>query len=406
MCLLRAKGGKQVKAVLKVVSKNKKLKVRATFTDPSLGVKKGGRIYRWRDTFEEANEFLLMWERDQLVEDHKIHNVTTRLYSNELEEAERAFAMVKSNYMHSASLLSEAVKFYVSHHKHTKVAMQLKNAYEKWNEIGIKELNLSLETIRDRKSSMGSFVRKYGGELLLNLNQTQIKKFIFKPKITQVTKNGYIRVFKAFFKFCVHQGWLVKSPIESIKQGKVDQVEPKILTITEAENLISSAKKLYSGETLAYFSLLLFAGLRPSEIHGGLLWSPNNPDCKSLSWSEINLNKKSPQILLLHTKGRVLRKIDLMKNCVKLLQEVEHLPLIPMEGFKGKYNKVRKDAGIKWKEDICRHSWVTYLFAKDEDLTRKTLARSAGNSTDILDKAYLNRGVTKKEGEKYFSIGL
>ena len=95
-----------------------------------------------------------------------------------------------------------------------------------------------------------------------------------------------------------------------------------------------------------------------------------------------------------------------MKNCVKLLKEVKHLPLIPMEGFKGKYNKVRKDAGIKWKEDICRHSWVTYLFAKDEDLTRKTLARSAGNSTDILDKAYLNRGVTKKEGEKYFSIGL
>ena len=115
---------------MKVVLKNNKLQVRINFTDPSLGVKEGGRIFRWKDTFEEANLFLLSWENDQLVEDHKIHKVNTRLYSYELEEAERAFALLKTNYMHSTNVLTDAVKFYVEHHKHTK-AMHLKNAFDK-----------------------------------------------------------------------------------------------------------------------------------------------------------------------------------------------------------------------------------------------------------------------------------
>ena len=80
--------------------------------------------------------------------------------------------------------------------------------------------------------------------------------------------------------------------------------------------------------------------------------------------------------------------------------------MIPDDGFRRKYNAVRKDAGIEWKEDICRHSWVTYLFARDEEMTMNYLARMAGNTKGILEKAYLNLGVTKKEGDQYFSIGL
>ena len=187
--ILRAKGGKKVRAIMKVVLKNKKLQVRINFTDPSLGVKKGGRVFKWKDTFEEATFFLMNWENDQLIEDHKLNNVTTRLYTNELEEAERAFAVLKSNYMHGSNVLSEAVKFYVEHHKHTK-AMHLKNAFDKWNEVGIREKNLRPDTIRDRKSAMSRFVQTHGDKLLTNLNQQTIKKFIYKPKISQVTVNG------------------------------------------------------------------------------------------------------------------------------------------------------------------------------------------------------------------------
>ena len=402
---LRAKGGKKVRAVMKVVTKNQRLQVRVNFTDPNLGVKKGGRVFKWRDTFEEANLFLMSWENDQLVEDHKLHSVTTRLYSIELEEAERAYAILKSNHFHSPSVLSNAVRFFVEHHKNIETIC-LESAFRKWNEVGVKEKNLRPDTIRDRRNSMTTFVQKHGMKPLTNLNQATIKKFIYKPKISQVTKNGHIRVFKGFFKFCVEQGWLLKSPIESIKQGKVDPVEPKILSVDDARRLIRSAEKLYDGETLGYLALLLFAGLRPSEVHDGLLWEPKKKNALPLEWKHIDLSKKSPKALLMHTKGRIGRKLDLMPNCASLLRKVRRLPLIPKDGFKRKFNAVREDSGIEWKEDICRHSWVTYLFAKDQDLTIKTISRMAGNSKRILEKAYLNLSVTKKEGVKYFSIGL
>ena len=71
------------------------------------------------------------------------------------------------------------------------------------------------------------------------------------------------------------------------------------------------------------------------------------------------------------------------------------------------FPQVYKDAGIaRWKEDICRHSWVTYLYVKDKKLGKEQLARLAGNNASILETAYLNRGVTKQDGLAYFSIGL
>ena len=76
-------------------------------------------------------------------------------------------------------------------------------------------------------------------------------------------------------------------------------------------------------------------------------------------------------------------------------------------GFKSGFDKVREAAAKNdWEEDICRHSWVSYLFAKDESLCKIELARMAGNSDAILEKAYLNRGIPKAHGEEYFKIGL
>ena len=156
----------------------------------------------------------------------------------------------------------------------------------------------------------------------------KLKKILFEASITgQQARTESMGGFKGFFKFCFEQGWLLKSPIESIKQGRVDQVEPKILSVAESKKLIETARKLFGGETLAYFSLLLFAGLRPSEIHGGLLWNPKRANSKPLEWSEVTLDKKKPMITVLHTKGRVIRTMSLMPNCATLLNEVKDFPI-------------------------------------------------------------------------------
>ena len=146
--------------------------------------------------------------------------------------------------------------------------------------------------------------------------------------------------------------------------------------------------------------------MRPSEIHDGILHRPNREEARPLSWEDIELNSEEPRIIIPKTKIRKLRLVDLEPNCVALLRLAKDKPLLPSKGFKRMFSKVYEDAGVLWKEDICRHSWVTYLFARDKKLAKAKLARMAGNTTGILEKAYLNRGVMKRDGEAYFNIGL
>lgn len=396
---IRAKGSKSANVVMKVVSKNGKKKVRTTFTDPNLKVKYGGRKIKYHDSFDEAKMWLTSWESDQLMEDYGIRNVNTRLSVSQLQQAELAFELLKNT-----DSIIDAVNFYLANQTYSRLT--IKEAFEKWNEVGVKEKNLRPDTIRDRKNTMNKFVDQYGGRDLRFIDKDTVKKFIYKPKIKQVTANGHIRVFKGFFKFCEEEEWIAKSPIAMLKQGKIDQEAPVILKVDQADALIKSAMKLFEGQTLAYFTLLLFTGMRPSEIHDGILHSPNKEDAKPLDWNDFELNGKKPQIIIPKTKIRKIRLLDLEPNCVALLKLARDKPLLPSKGFKRMFSKVYKDAGLVWKEDICRHSWVTYLFVKDEKLAKSALARMAGNTTGILEKAYLNRGVTKSDGIAYFQIGL
>ena len=397
---VRARGNKSAKVVMKVVLKNGKKKVRTTFTDPNLKVKHGGRKIKYHDSFDEAKMWLTGWESEQWSGDYGISSVNTRLSLDQVKNAELAFDLLQNKHN-----LVDAVNFYLSHQ--TFKSMTLKEAFEKWNDVGVREKNLRPDTIRDRKSSMSRFVEKFGDKDLRWLDKETIKKFIYRPKIKQVTINGHVRVFKGFFKFCVKEEWIKHSPIENLEQGKLDQVVPEILTIPEARALIKSAKKLFDGNTLAYFTLLLFTGLRPSEIHDGTLNFPNRKGTRPLSWDDFDLNVEVPRLVVPRSKTRKMRGVELEPNCVSLLKMVQDKPLLPVKGFRRMFPQVYKDAGIaRWKEDICRHSWATYFFVKDKKLGKDQLARMAGNSTSILEKAYLNRGVTKQDGLDYFNIGL
>ena len=105
---------------------------------------------------------------------------------------------------------------------------------------------------------MNKFVDQYGDRDLRFVNKDNVKKFIYKPNIKQVTSNGHIRVFKGFFKFCEEEEWITKSPIGMLKQGKIDQEAPVILSVDQADAIIKSAKKLFDGKTLAYFFIASF----------------------------------------------------------------------------------------------------------------------------------------------------
>ena len=132
---VRARGNKSAKVVMKVVLKNGKKKVRTTFTDPNLKVKHGGRKIKYHDSFDEAKMWLTGWESEQWSGDYGISSVNTRLSLDQVKNAELAFDLLQNKHN-----LVDAVNFYLSHQ--TLKSMTLKEAFEKWNDVGVREKNL------------------------------------------------------------------------------------------------------------------------------------------------------------------------------------------------------------------------------------------------------------------------
>ena len=63
---------------------------------------------------------------------------------------------------------------------------------------------------------------------------------------------------------------------------------------------------------------------------------------------------------------------------------------------------LRKKGIIKsWENDIMRHSFCSYLLAKDQNIG--LVAEQAGNSPEMIKKHY-SRPLTQEEGEAWFEI--
>lgn len=397
-CVVNNQEGKRIVFLLKAVKKHGNLRVSVTGTDPFYGVKGGGRHHVVKKTWEEARRYCLEYQAKETSKSTGVTVRQTTLTASQLNDAQAAFDKLPSKFT-----LVEVVNDFVK--SLPKQNLTIQEAYDKWNEDAVR-LRRRPDTFRDRKNTFASFLRKYGSWSLGSVGTNKIKDRFVYDRGAPSTVNGHIRNFKAFYQFCVDEEFNAKSPVAKFKLVPVDKKSPATLTVEEATKLIEVAQAFEGGVCLAYYALLLFVGLRPSEIHDGLLWSPNKKDADPLSWDDFyKLENDNPIINAKKTKNRNARWATIPENCVSLLLSVRDLPLFPTKGFKLKWSKIHKKAGVEWVEDICRHSCVSYMFAKDENMTRAELARRMGHSQAVASEYYW-RGITHEEGVAYFNIGL
>ena len=98
-----------------------------------------------------------------------------------------------------------------------------------------------------------------------------VRPFIFKPVRKSQPTIVCLSNLKTFFNFYIKCERFGKSPIQHIVKTKIDIRIPEILKVEQARRLIEMASAHRDGIILAYFSIALFCGIRPAEIHGGLM---------------------------------------------------------------------------------------------------------------------------------------
>jgi integrase len=147
---------------------------------------------------------------------------------------------------------------------------------------------------------------------------------------------------------------------------------------------------------LPYVVLGLFAGLRP-ERELGLLW-----------WDRVDLEEGVVIVDGRTAKSRARRVVDLAPNAVALLKRCEGRegPVCP-RNLRKRFEALRRAAGLLegWRGDVMRHSFASYVYARDQDEAR--LKAQMGHSQDSATLwRHYRRRVSRREAERFWGIGL
>lgn len=227
-----------------------------------------------------------------------------------------------------------------------------------------------------------------GRSKIEDVTRQDVIDFVFAAKMP----NSQISRFAActnLFNHAVKLGWLDKSPAAGIeKPKKKKQGAAKVFLPEEAENFMREIEGFKGGILASYFAILLFAGLRPSEVY---------------PLTRTDIRKKSIRVEGGKMEGRARRNAPISDNLRAWLDAYEDLPLMPdnLNELSNILKEARALSPVEWVPDICRHTYGSYRMAITED--EKKVGREMGTAPDTIYKHYFE-AMELEDAEEYPEI--
>ena len=143
-----------------------------------------------------------------------------------------------------------------------------------------------------------------------------------------------------------------------------------------------------SEETLPYWAIAIFAGLRAAEV-------------ERLHWADVDLEERTITVTAANAKTGSRRIVPMSENLAAWLN--------PYAGRTGRVcpaglrkrtesDRTRAELLDGWSENLCRHSFGSYRLAEIGDVGR--VATEMGNSPGVVHKHY--KALVKPRDEKAF----
>ena len=242
---------------------------------------------------------------------------------------------------------------------------------------------LSIHHIRTVRKHMGIFVKYFKEAPLEEVTPEEV--LCSMPKNWgQTSKANYIRAVKTLANWARDNDYLPydrRTFAERIRKPKEVPLEPEFFTTEEMRRLLTVAGMLVGGEEEFLLSLIIlggFAGLRSSEIG-------------RLRWVDIDLPHKAVKLTPKITKTSSRRIALLPDNGAAWLEHIKDksgfvVPQHLIPNLNRYIGTLAKEAGVEWKNNALRHSYVTYAMAQERDAWK--VAEQVGNSPRVLQAHY------------------
>ena len=211
-------------------------------------------------------------------------------------------------------------------------------------------------------------------------------------KSSPTTKSFYHTLLSIFFNFAVNQDWIVRNPLKSVARPKIPPKRPEIYTVEQVQQIMDTVQRM-APESVPYFALIFFAGIRP-ETAERMVWEYID-DKRVFVPLEINKTHHDYEIPMrpnlkawLDLTPTERRKGSLYSACNNTLRC-------------GAFKKVRDKSGVKWIRDGARHMFGSCVCALEG--IEKAVDQLGHKSPTMLFRHYRTL-IDKEQAKAFFEI--
>ena len=285
--------------------------------------------------------------------------------------------------------LIDAVNFYMRHHANGVAGRIVSDAIEDFRQAksGAGRSSVYLKDIQYR---LGSFARAFNVEVR-ELVPQDVADYLEGLKLRSRSFNNHLAMLRTFFRFCQARGWLSEHAdlLSRIERQSATGSDIEIFTPGELRALLASA----SQHVATCLAIQAFTGIRTAEL-------------LRLTWRDLERRHGYIEVTAKQAKTAARRLIPISENLADWLRVAPHNGTERLwtrssnRYFEGQKRAALR-AGMAWKANALRHSFISYRLAATKDVAE--VALEAGNSPAMIFRHYRELA-TEGEAAEWFGI--
>lgn len=284
--------------------------------------------------------------------------------------------------------LSGAVAFYLRHHG---PALTQKTVAEAVAEFRTeKELaGLSDSYLQDIDYRLGALAKAFACNVA-SVSPELLRKFVDGRGLSPRGVNNFRTILGSFFAFCRKRRYLARDsdPLAFVDKRKLKASPVEIFSPQECAALLGAA----SPEFRVCLAVQMFAGCRAEEV-------------LKLEWSDLERAAGFIEIGAAKAKTASRRLVPIESNLARWLAFAPRRGTKVWPHSKPFFFEAQRNtadaAGVEWKKNAPRHSFISYRLALVQDAAR--VALEAGNSPQMIFRHY-REIVTPSRAKAWFAI--
>jgi integrase len=289
--------------------------------------------------------------------------------------------------------LTQAARYIMREDDNDSISTLLTDAIEAFlkDRIDDKLRDVTVEFYAER---LDTFSDAHRNRTLDDFTRGDVMKWALARPGAKSTRKGYLNSIRAMFNWAHNQNpKLVRKDIGRGMTFRLPKQERNISILTPAEARLVMEQ---AGKYAPCLALMMFCGVRPSEVHG--------EEKPPLRWKQVHTDSSLIRINANQSKTRSARPMERLPPNLWAWLPDDVDPEAFISPARSRQATLCGKAAIgHWPQDVCRHSFFTYFLAKYENIDRAMLIAGHEEKPSVMYKHY--RGLaTSAEADEFFSI--